>query len=250
MHHCFPAAIKKGKDDIHGEYFINGEHYCIPYIASIYACIRIANLLKINCLFNKQVHIFFKYRFGIENFGKIGSNKNHIYNEIFSIFLPNDNIIPQITFEEENKCKTCMHEIKCQSEYNSFKSTLHSLLKIRDYDEIEQAKKVIEKIIKRKDEIRDDKDIVDVINQFTETKEKINRNIHKFFPKIRRWANMTTILSTPIAITSTILSATQSSNAIIPIISGATTAISGGITQGIEYYTEKNKWIGFFNKNE
>ena len=68
------------------------------------------------------------------------------------------------------------------------------MFKWREYDELQQAKEEINKIISLKNDISSQKDIDDVIKEFKGRQDKINRNINKRFPKIERWTKMTTVL--------------------------------------------------------
>ena len=116
------------------------------------------------------------------------------------------------------------------------------MFKWREYDELQQAKEEINKIISLKNDISSQKDIDDVIKEFKGRQDKINRNINKRFPKIERWTKMTTVLATPITIASAI-----SGN--IPLTIGG--AVATGVAQAtdnlLEIYKSKNNWVGFVN---
>ena len=53
------------------------------------------------------------------------------------------------------------------------------MFKWREYDELQQAKEEINKIISLKNDISSQKDIDDVIKEFKGRQDKINRNINK-----------------------------------------------------------------------
>ena len=93
-----------------------------------------------------------------------------------------------------------------------------------------------------KNDISSQKDVDDIVKEFKERQNKINRNINKRFPKIERWTKMTTVLATPITIASAI-----SGN--LPLTVGS--AVAGGVAQAteklLEIYKNKNNWVGFVN---
>ena len=243
----FPKTIKEGEDDEHKEFFIEDYHYCAPYIASLYGAMELANKNKAQCLFNKNDAMYLKYLNGIKSNNQ--EPINNIYSEIFSTLLPNESIIPNFAIHNEEKCKSCKHENSCKEEYDNYTKTLNSILSYRNYDELFQARKNVEKIISKKGEIRDDKDVAEVISQFNEKKDIINKNIYKLFPKIKRWTNMVTLLSTPVTIGSGVLAALGNTNPIVPIISGSVVAIDEGIKKAMENYTDNNRWVSFLDKN-
>lgn len=244
----FPKTIKKGEDGDHKEFFIEDNHYCAPYIASLYGAIELAKKNNAQCLFNKSDGLYLKYLNGInvEN----PERKNKIYTEVFSTLLPNEPIIPHLALDNEEKCSSCKHENSCIDEYQNYSKTLKRILDYRNFDELSQARKEIDKILSKKNEIRDDKDIEDVINQFNERKDNINKNINKLFPKIKRWTNMATMLSTPLTITTGVLSAIGSTNPVVPILSGSIIAIDEAIKRGMENYTDNKRWVSFLDKNQ
>ena len=244
----FPKTIKKGEDDEHKEFFIDDYHYCAPYIASLYGAIELAKKNNAQCLFNKNDATYLKYLNGIKANNQEPINK--LYSEIFSTLLPNESLIPSFAIHNEEKCKTCKHENSCKEEYDNYQKTLNTILSYRNYDELFQARKNVEKIISKKGEIRDDKDVTEVIESFNEKKNTINRNINKLFPKIKRWTNMATIISTPLTITSGILSALQNTNPVIPIASGSVLGIVEAVNKTMENYTESHRWVSFLDKNE
>ncbi|GAG78546.1 unnamed protein product, partial [marine sediment metagenome] len=59
-----------------------------------------------------------------------------------------------------------------------------------NYDEINQLKNLVEKIIKEQYKTKDLIDPNDVITNFINKKKKIRKNIYNIFPKVKRWANI------------------------------------------------------------
>jgi hypothetical protein len=244
----FPETIKEIEDNDNKEFFIDDIPFCAPYIASLYGAIELAKRNNAQCLFNKRDYLYLRYLNGIK--GKNNDKINQIYEEVFSTLLPNDSIVPQFAIDDEKKCSSCVHEKSCKEKYDNYSKTLNKILETRNFDDFLQARNVVNKIISKKDEIRDDKDVAEVIESFNEKKNIINRNINKLFPKIKRWTNMATIISTPLTITTGILSALQNTNPVIPIASGSVLGIVGAINKTMENYTESNRWVSFLDKNK
>lgn len=244
----FPASIKEIEANDNKEFFIENTPYCAPYIASLYGAIELAKKNNAQCLFSKRDNLYLRYLNGIK--GKNNDKINKIYEEVFSTLLPNDSIVPQFAIDDEKRCSSCVHENSCKEKYNNYSKTLNKIFETRNYDEFFQARNVINKIISKKNEIRDEKDVLEVIDSFNEKKNTINRNINKLFPKIKRWTNMATIVSTPLTITTGILSALQNTNPVIPIASGSVLGIVEAVNKTMENYTESNRWVSFLDKNE
>ena len=223
------------KDDIVKEIKIENEYYCLPYIASLYTQIGIANKVGANCLFSERDFTYLKHINAVD--------RTRIFNEIFNIYFPNE-LIHSYAFEKENRCQECSKFIECKDTYlKEIEKNMFKILEWRNYDEIYMAKHEIDKIIKLKEKLNDSYDIEDVKKEFIEKQKKINKNIKKVFPKIKRWTNLATIISTPTTICSAI-----SNNMPATIVSAGVGGISKMIDEGLKYYENKNNWVSFINK--
>lgn len=239
----FPGVVQKGEPSVPDEILIEDQHYCGAWMSSIYLDVKIANDIDANCLFSKREHTFLKYLYGLNANSLSGYGINNAYSEIFSLYLPESIGVHNYAFYPEETCKTCRKYIDCKKSYlNDTEKAIDRILQWRDYDELHQAKLEIDKIIKVKGEIISAKDIDDVIKEFKERQDKINRNINKRFPQIQRWTKMTTVLATPITIASAITGN-------IPLTVGG--AVATGLAQAtenlLEIYKSKNNWVGFVN---
>ena len=239
----FPGLVQKGEPSVPDEILIEDQHYCGAWMSSIYLDVKIANDIDANCLFSKREHTFLKYLYGLNANSLSGYGINNAYSEIFLLYLPESIGVHNYAFYPEETCKKCRKYINCKENYlNDTEKSIDRILQWRDYDELHQAKLEIDKIIKVKGEIISSKDIEDVIKEFKERQDKINRNINKRFPKIQRWTKMTTVLATPITIASAITGN-------IPLTVGG--AIATGLAQAtenlLEIYKSKNNWVGFVN---
>lgn len=239
----FPEVIRKGDERVPNEILIGDEGYCGAWISSIYAGMRVAKDIGANCLFSKREHTFLKYLYGLDANRINGNTINNVYTEVFSIYMPEKLAVHSYAFTNEEQCEQCVHYKQCKDHYlTDTEKALVKMFKWREYDELQQAKEEINKIILLKNDISSQKDIDDVVNEFKGRQDKINRNINKRFPKIERWTKMTTVLATPITIASAI-----SGN--IPLTIGG--AVATGVAQAtdnlLEIYKSKNNWVGFVN---
>ena len=236
----FPEVIKKGDKGVPNEIIIGEEGYCGAWMLAIYAGIRIARDIGANCLFSKREHNFLKYLYGME------SNKldiNNVYSEIFSLYMPEGLAIHNYAFVNEDKCKQCAHYKQCKESYLcDTEQALKKMFKWRDYDELQQAKEEINKIIVLKNEVSSQNDINDIIREFKVRQYRINRNIYNRFPKIKRWTKTTMVLATPLTIASAI-----SGNIPMTVGSAVVTGIAQATENILEIYKNKNNWVGFVN---
>lgn len=239
----FPGVIRKGDEGVPDEILIGDEGYCGAWMSSIYAGMRVARDIGANCLFSKREHTFLKYLYGLDANKINGNTINKVYTEVFSLYMPEKLAVHSYAFTDEERCEQCAHYEQCKESYLiDTEKALKKMFKWREYDELQQAKEEINKIILLKNDISNQKDIDDIVKEFRGRQEKINRNINKRFPKIERWTKMTTVLATPITIASAI-------SANVPLTIGG--AVAAGVAQAtenlLEIYKSKNNWVGFVN---
>lgn len=212
-------------------------------MSSVYASIRVANDINANCLFSKREHTFLKYLYGLEASQISRSIICNAYSEVFSLYMPELASVHSYAFTDEKRCVKCVHYDNCKDNYlYETKTTLEHIIKWREYDELQQAKEEINKIIKVKNELSSESDIKDIVQQFKERQDRINKNINKRFPKIERWTKMTTVVATPITIASAI-----SGNIPLTVGGAVATGVAEITEQLMEIYKSKNNWVGFVN---
>lgn len=239
----FPDSIKKGDGGVPDEIIIGGEGYCGAWLSSIYANMKVANDVGANCLFGKREHTFLKYLYGIDASKTVGNALNSVYSEVFSLYLPENLAVHSYAFADEKDCKKCVHHKKCRDNYLAdTEKALQTMFKWREYDELQQAKAEIDKIISLKNEISSQKDIDDVVKEFKSRQERINKNINKRFPRIERWTKMTAVLATPLTIASAV-----TGNMPLTIGGAVVTGIAQAAEELLEVYKSKNNWVGFVN---
>lgn len=140
----------------------------------------------------------------------------------------------------------CAHEGKCSDSYLSDleKRTLE-LLSWRDYDEIQQAKAVVDNIIEKRDASVEMIDPKEVARAFQEEREKLMKRTRLVFPKVKRWANVTTIISLPVAV------AGLASGASLVSLAGAAAAGMAQVgKEYVQFLESKYRWIGFLQSTQ
>jgi hypothetical protein len=247
--HLFPDKVEQrsmGRPGREGptETLIDGVGFCSPYLCSVYASLVLAKLWGANCLFDPHALHFLRYKFGVETFPKqVDTGWIRSFTTLFESQFPNDHIIPGYAFDSQGRCLTCASEEKCKKTYlNEVETRVRDLMKCRQYDEIRRANSVFNKIIAS----RDKAGIIDpeqVAKEFRAEQSKLAKQIHRVFPKVKRWANVTTIVSVPLAVTG--LSTGGS------LLTLAAAAAAGLAQIGKEYITfleSKHRWVGFIQQ--
>ncbi len=239
----FPEVVRRGEKGVPNEIYIGEEGYCGAWMSSIYAGMRVARDIGANCLFSKREHTFLKYLYGLDMNRLSGSAINNIYTEIFSLYMPEGLAIHSYAFSEEERCNECVHQEQCKENYLiDTENAIEKMFKWREYDELQRAKEEINKIISLKNDIFSQSDIDDIVKEFKERQDKVNRNINKRFPQIKRWTKMTTVLATPITIASAI-----TGNIPLTIGSAVATGVAQAAENLLDIYKSRNNWVGFVN---
>jgi hypothetical protein len=235
----FPKDIKINNDDLPGAISTKEAEYCIPHLWSIYANLILSKKWNAQCLFSDDILNFLQYKFGSSL-----TNRNEIksvpqsFNTIFNPILPEYNIFSNML---GYKCGDCVHVKKCEEKsLPMLREDLSKYLDLRDYDEINQLKKVLDGVIKSVQSKNDSYDFQDIITEFKREEQSIKKRMHSTFPKVKRWANISLMVSIPITMVGLYTG--------LPVVS-AIGASAVGISQYSERYVKHlesiNQWIGF-----
>ena len=147
---AFPKHITQGKDNkVPGQIIIDGEEYCSPDLYTTYASLIVAKSLNAQCLFNDHTYNYLKYKFGLNSrSSQIKSGNVETFQNVFSAYLPNEIVV---SGPMSKKCLDCNNLESCRQKYLSLvEADFKRILKWRDYDEIQQLKGVVDKIIKKR----------------------------------------------------------------------------------------------------
>jgi hypothetical protein len=247
----YPRTIKAGKDVNSSEniIFVENEEYCKLNVQQIYASLILAKKWNSELLFSDRIYNYCKYKFGLSLFtGK--HEKIKAFDNIFNIIIPDKPIMPFFAMNDvignkvKYSCKTCDYVPSCKSQYlKILEDNVHSILDLREKDEIQQIKGVIQDITGQLEQAETQFDYRDIIREFR-TKERIyNRDLKSAFPKVKRFTNIAIYASIPAILLG------QATG--LPLVSYAAVA-SAGITTAtkelIDYSKSKYKWVGFLQK--
>ncbi len=240
----YPRDIIKGThESVPGEIFIKDQFYCEKIMASINASLFLSNELNANCLFSKRDYQLLKYKFNLplSNF----NGTSMLFDEIFSPLFPNEFFKHNYAFSDDEQCTNCANENHCKASYmKDIENRMYEIIELRNRDELCIAKDELQNLIDSKEEIRDKKDLEELKRAYRKKQMRINDNIKRRFPKIKRWTNIGSIVGTSITVGSAC-----NSNAVGSIVGGTILGVSQVSNLIMDQYESRNKWVGFVNKS-
>lgn len=240
----YDSTVSRGNKNVPGEIVINGHGYCYPVQSSIYTSILSASLLNASCLFNKYEKDYLDKLYTVRNYMQPKLNHAAVFDEVFSLYLPENLDLHNYAFIKEDICKKCKHYDNCKSTY-LFKAekSIKKVLEWRNYDEIQRAKEELDQIIKQKNNITDSKSLEEIRRSYEARQEHINKKIRRVFPKIERWTKLATFIATPLIIAT----AAFSENIPLAIAGAAIPELAKSVEAGVDYYKSRHNWVGFIN---
>ncbi|MBN2828085.1 MAG: hypothetical protein JXQ26_08840 [Tissierellales bacterium] len=239
----FPKTFKFEDDD---NYFkIREETYCIPRLWTVYAGFILSRYFDANGLFSPYELNFYdyKYRIGSERVDEL-KGKYHAFQNVLELNLPNLEIGHMYLYDHQNQCLECKNEIRCKDSYLiDIEKNVKNVLQKRDYDEIQQIINLLNKISEKRDSNDFAINPIEFAQEFSTEKSKINRKVKSVFPKIKRWTNLTTFVSIPVA-----LGGLVTGNPFLAISGGMITGVAKGSEELIKYFENKYNWINYLNR--
>ena len=246
----YPKAIKKGKKGVPGQIFVEGYDYCDVYLQSIYKSLILAREWEAESLFSPSALAYSKYKFGMSLYQN-KKETTQAFNSIFNVLLPEKDLFPYYALDDtftqkpNKNCANCQNTAICDKNLiPDVENNVRQYLELREYDEIQQIKGVIQDIVQKLEQTKNPLDHKEIIKEFRKQEQTINHDIKVTFPKIRRWSNLGIIASLsiiPLGVTTG-----------LPIISyaGATAAgISQVTKEALEYSENKYNWVAFLQKH-
>jgi len=230
------------KDDSHTFLKIAGIDYCFPQISAVYTSLTLARFWNANCLFDSSSFNLLRFKFGISGPPKEGDiGFMQAFSSIFNTKLPNELQLPKYAFNQDNKCSKCKNDKSCKKSYlGKLEKDTKDFLKWRDFDEILQMREVLSSIIQNKLLIGDAIDPEDVALEFEAVQSKYYKMITSLFPRISRWANISTIVSTPLVVAGLAVQ-----NPILTVTGATLAGISKITEESIKILTSKHRWVTF-----
>lgn len=236
----FPKVIKEGIEvGIPGSLIVEDYEYCAPVLWSLYAGLILANEWDANIFYQDRAYNYLKYKFGIEH-NKIDrqKEKHKAFDEIFSAFLPETNLIPNVLFDP--KCKSCKKEELCDANATKdIERKTKDILLWRSYDELSELRSIISEIARAKNST----ELIpaeEIIAKFEVKEIKLRNRINNLFPKIQHWSNIVTVLSVP-AIVAGVSTGSKTVASVAAGIGGLAT-VTGKYAELIK---NKYRWLGF-----
>ncbi len=241
---AFPELIKKGDTKkVPNELLINDKSFCGPYVASIYASLKLGEELQANCLLSNRDYEYLKFKFGLAADAYNRYSIPRILDEVFTLYLPDELVLHNYAFTPESRCSSCARDNDCKDNYLfDVEKNAAKLVKWRSYDEIIMAKRELDRIIDLKQQYGKELIAEDVKREFSDKQQRVNRNINRVFPLVKRWTNLTTVIATPISIYSA-----ATGNAVATVIAASALGVAKVADEAMKYYENRNNWVGFIN---
>lgn len=243
----FPDHVTlSDEDNVPGEIFIDGLEYCTPHLWTIYAGLVLARAWNAHCLFNMRVFNYCRYKFGLANFPKEGEPGGlDGFQAVFEAYLPNSSVFPEYVYINKDTCSKCVNEKSCKDTYlSNVESNVKNILSWRDYDEIQQLKSVVADIVHRRKELGGVVNPSDILHDFRNKQDKIRKRVKLIFPKVKRWANVTTMLSIPIAV-----AGLGTGHPLIAVSGAGLAGLSHLAKELVDLLLSKYSWIAFVSKD-
>ena len=244
----FPEHVTLGDEEqVPGEIFIDGDEYCSPHIGTIYATLLLARTWDAHCLFGERVFNYCRYKFGLSGFPKeAGPGRIEGFQGVFEAYIPNSPILPEYVFgsQSQGRCSICTEEQACSDKYLlELEANLKKLFAWRDYDEIQQLKGVVMDIVRKRNKSGGVIDPADILGDVRSREAKLRRRVRLVFPKVRRWANITTMLSIPVAV-----AGVASGESLITVTGVGLAGLGELAKKFVDLFSSKYSWTGFVSK--
>jgi hypothetical protein len=244
----FPNSVKKTNNSrVPGQLFIDEQEYCYSKIWTIYASLILAKKWKAESLFSDDVYNYCKYKFGLS---LIKNQKSSItaFDNIFNTILPEMPLFSHYSFLGMGnvECTDCKKLNDCKKDYLTFvEDNTHKYLELRDRDEIQQIKGVLNQITGELEKSKSVYSHENIVEEFHAEQIKIKRDLKKTFPSIKRWTNLSLIASTPAT-----LYGVATGLPAVTYAGAAMAGVSAAVREMIEYSKNKYKWVGFLDKKQ
>lgn len=245
----FPDAVKLTRDDkVPEQIIIDGVEYCGPYIYSVYSSLLLAKVLEAECLFDSRVLKYTNYKFGITPMPVgLRDKKLQCFHNLFESLFPNEPLLPEYVYfigrsSGSKSCSNCAGETRCSDSYlHTVEVQTRKALSMRNYDEIESGRQLMDRIVERRKDA--DIDPVEVKNEFLQECQRLSHRNRKAFSKIKYWCSLSMLMSVPFTVAGLL---TQT-----PFLTAAgagSMGLSAGLKHLMDYLQEKYSWAVYFNK--
>lgn len=234
----YPSQVEVNNNMGHPHNIRIGDYYyCGTQFKSIYASLKLSSQWNANCLFSEEDINFLNYANSDGNLKEFNSKS---FANVFELCLPANPSFTNYLYLNTSKCGICKNLQSCKQD---LEFSLHNYLDYRDYDEINQIKKVLTKLNKK---IGSNKvDYKDLKYEFLEYKREINKQMLTTYSKIENWSEYVIYASSSLSGLGAIFNSPSISAMGVSIL-----AASSVTKAGLRYINNKNKWINFDHKND
>jgi hypothetical protein len=247
----FPQSIQSTKEEKDNAWIIvENTEYCPENLKQVYSSLILAKQWNSELIFSDRVYNYCKYKFGVSLFTR-KNEKVKAFDNIFNVTLPDNPIIPAFAYGSSKSpgakpfCDGCTKVPLCEENYlKILENNVHDILDLRDKDEIQQIKGVIQDITGQLEQADTQYDYREIVRQFRKKERVYNKDLRSAFPKVQRFTNVAIYASIPAMLLG------QATG--LPILSYAAAA-AAGITAGarelIAYSNSKYNWIAFLQQS-
>jgi hypothetical protein len=137
------------------------------------------------------------------------------------------------------------NERDCKDTYlSNVELNINQIFKWRNYDELQQLKGIVGEITEKRRLLAGVINPTEIQQDLMKQEKLLEKRVHLIFPKIRRWSNVTTLLSIPVAL------AGIGTGSPLFTISGASLAgASQLLVAATNLLSSKYSWVSFRNKS-
>jgi len=158
------------------------------------------------------------------------------------MYLPDTFEFPEYVYKSSacKLCNSCKRKELCNDSYlKDVEHSFGSFLQLRNVDEIIEMKAALEKISKS---LQGDNDICvkTLAKEFEARKDTLQNRIDYYFPKIRRWSNIVTVISIPIALSGLFWNADM-----LKFIGAGIAGSSHIAREMLAYLDSKYRWVEY-----
>lgn len=218
---------------------VGGVRYCSVHIYAIYRSLVLAKFFNASCLFDSPALNYIQHKYRALNPSKVDARR-HIscFAKAFDTLLPNEPAIPPIAFARGVvPCRDCNKELECRSNYPTMvEKQARRILSWRDYDEIQRAKEALDAIVR----CRHNSSADEVISEFRSKQARLNRRIRSAFPRIQRWAHLSTLISIPMCV-----GGMTGGPSLLTVPGAAIAGMSQMAHHLVEFLKSRYRWIAF-----
>lgn len=245
-----PEHVVLGDDEqVPGQVFVRGFEYCTPNLHTIYSGFYLSRKLGAQCLFGRRTIPWIFQKFSGRLPPEAVRSPLSAFHQVFQLRLPETRILNFYSVQglsnAEHNCSSCSHTSACDEIYlHDVERRTRKVLDWRDYDEVAAAREAFNRVVEKRDPTGLIASPEELSHEFREEQARLQRHIKKVFPKIRRWANVTSIVSANTAL----LSASVPDSAGLTLTTAATATLSASLAQAVDLLESRYSWVGYLSQ--